>query len=296
MEFIEKFAGANSFASSFTTGSGDDVGLIIEDIILYTLLPFGQLIMRMYKYGGSLDKPYLLLLMFPSFGILVNLLNPLNPDFGSNITRWIIYSIALGWIAPLMGYFKLINKVEDTNNLDAVFLMPIFFRFIVIAVLMFVQFDETYLQLIIHTILFSIMMLTNFVHLAIRPQCNSGNNKDAGSRFLKVLMDTTFQYGIIFFFMGMLTKTKNFASEIYEMKIPIFDNIGVFMESISWIFGAMLAYITTNMIDANYNTDNKKPYKNDDVCKGDISALRYVFSVTLFITGLTYYLFQSSFF
>jgi hypothetical protein len=289
MEFIEKFAGAGSFGDSLISGSGDDVGLTVEDIFLYTLLPFGQLIMRIYKYGGSLDKPYLLLLMFPSFGFLVNFLNPYDADFGSNMLKWSVLGVVIGWIAPLMGYYKLINKVEDADNLDAAFFIPIFVRLLLVLGFMYFQFETTFMPYIINLVLFGILMLTNFIHLALRKQCNSNNNKDVGSRFVKVLIDTIFQYGIIFFFMGMFTKTKHFASDLYDVEIPLFQNVGIMVESITWSFGAMFGYITTNMIDSSYGTDNKSPYKNDDVCKGDISALRHVTSVLVLLGGLIYY-------
>ncbi len=297
MNFIEKFAstneGAKSFIESLLSGSGDNVGLTIEDIILYTFLPFGQLIMRIYKYGGSLDKPYLLLLLYPSFKFLSNFLNPFDPDFSRNLIKWSVIGAAVGWIAPLMGYYNLLNKIEDGDNLDAVFFIPIFVRFLFVLGFMYLQFDPIYVPYIINIALFGILMFTNFIHLSIRKQCNSGNNKDAGNRFFKVLMDTILQYGVIFFFMGMFSKTKNFASELYDINIPVFENFGVLIESITWCTGAMFGYIFTNIIDTNYDTDNNPPYKNDDTCRGNISPLRSIISLIVLITGFIYYAWQN---
>ncbi len=296
MELIEKFAGAGSFYSSFVTGAGDDVGLTLEDMTLYTILPFGQLFMRMFKFGGSLDKPYLLFLMFPSFGLLVNVLNPFDSEFKHNMMKWGILSLLTGWIAPLFGYAKLLKKVDNSNNMDAIMLLPIFFRFIIVATLLYIDFDDYYRPLVIHFALFFIMMLTNFIHLAIRPQCNSGNSKNSGNRFWKILVDTVLQYGIIFFFIGMIAKTRNYAEDLYSKPIPLMNNIGELIQSIIWCIGASFAYTMTNMIDSNYNTDNTPPHKNDDVCKGETSQLRSTISFIVLITGLLYNLWVNRFF
>jgi hypothetical protein len=293
---MELFGGAKEFGASFLTGAGDDVGMKTEDIFLYTLIPFGQLFMRMYKFGGSMDKPYLLLLMGPSFPFISTLLNPFDPDFGRNMIRYTMLMWILGCVAPILGYFKLINKVEGGNILDPVIIMPIGIRIIIIALLIYYNYEDEYKEIIIHLALFLIMMLTNFTHLMIRPQCNSSNNSNYGMRFLKVLMDSFFQYGIIFIILGMFAKSKQFAMELYDKPIPFFNNIGEITETLVWIMGAMFGYILTNMFDANYNTDNSKGHINDDVCRGELSSLRYVSSVVLLIVGMVYYIWQNRMF
>ena len=60
----------NKFLSSFLTFKGDKVNMNLLEMLMYGMIPgFGQLLMRVDKFGGSLDKPYLLfpLLLFPPF-------------------------------------------------------------------------------------------------------------------------------------------------------------------------------------------------------------------------------------
>ena len=139
-------------------------------------------------------------------------------------------------------------------------------------------------------------MLTNAIHLLIRPQCNSSNNTNHGMRFLKVLMDSFFQYGIIFFLLGIMSKSKMFAIELFEKPVSFYNNVGEIIETVIWALGAMFGYILTNMFDANYNTDNSDRHENDDACKGDTSALRNVTSVVIFIIGMLYYMWQNRMF
>jgi hypothetical protein len=291
---MELFNGANSFAASFLTGAGDNVDMKTEDIFLYTLLPFGQLIMRIYKYGGSLDKPYLLLLMAPAFKFMTTLLDPFNPEFGKNMVKWTLLMWASGFITPLLGYLNLIKSTESESIIDLAILIPIGIRVILIAVLVYFNFeDNVFKKFIVNMILFSFMMFTNFIHLSIRRQCNPKYKYNGGKRFLKVLMDSFFQYAIILLILGIFAKTKFFAYELYDTPVPFYNNVGEVLETIVWISAAIFGYILTNMFDANYNTDNSPGNKNDDVCQGDISDLRCVISSIMLVVGLLYYYLQN---
>jgi hypothetical protein len=285
-----------TLGQSFISEEGDDVNMTTEDVFLYTLLPFGQLFMRMIKHGGSLDKPYLLLLLGPSFYFMGVILDPLHERFGRNIILSLFIMWAVGWITPLLGYYGLLNKVEGGSILDLVILIPIAIRFLLIILLINIGFDNNYKDLIMHGILFFIMMLTNFMHLMIRPQCNSSNSSNHGERFLKILMDTIFQYGIIFFILGWFLKTKMFAYELYAKPLGLFNSVGDLMETITWCLAAIFAYASINMIDVNYSTDYTQGYANDDTCKGNISALRISISTLLFVLGLLYFYYQNRYF
>jgi hypothetical protein len=293
---MELFGKDSDFGKSFTSLEGDDANIKVEDIFLYGALPFGQLFMRMVKYGGSLDKPYLLLTLVPSFVFMSVILDPLHPRFTRNIILWTFVMWAVGWIAPLLGYFKLLNKVEGGSILDPIILLPIGIRFLLILLLVIMNFDNTYKDLLMHVVLFFIMMLTNFIHLMIRPQCNSSNNSNHGLRFLKVLMDTFFQYGIIFLIVGMFLKTKMFAYSLYAKPIPYFDSIGNLFETIVWCLGAMFAYIFVNMIDVNYDTDNTPGHAGDDACSGYTSDARKVVSSLIFLIGIIYFVWVNRYF
>jgi len=65
-------ASDDKFLKSIISGSGDDVNVAISDVVLYSVLPFGQLFMRIYKYNGSLDKIYLMLLIHIKYSQLTN--------------------------------------------------------------------------------------------------------------------------------------------------------------------------------------------------------------------------------
>jgi hypothetical protein len=220
-------------------------------------------------------------------------LNQNNYDYARDVIISFIVMIVLGLVFPLLGYFKLINKIENSRILGWELLMPIFLRFILIAGFTFLSIQSGMKELAVSLILFTFVMLTNFIHLATRKQCNSSNNRNAGWRFLKVFMDTLFQFAIIFLFVGVFNKTRQYANELYDIELTELFKLGDIIESFIWIFGLVFGFILTNMIDSNFDTSDKPPkYEDDSVCKGDISALRITTSSLLFVITLGYYIYQ----
>ena len=291
MNFIENFKiNQDVWRTAFTSGSGDDVNMEIDDIFLYTLLPFGQLFMRIFKYNGSLDKIYLLLLLIPSFWFIVNLLNINHPSYYKQLLISYLITCVSNAIPAIIGYYKKINKVDDDQGqvLDISIFIPIILRFLLGFGMIYINYNPV----IMHIILFSIVMITVYINLKLRHQCNIYNSNETGNRFKKVLLDSVFIYSIIFIITGSILRLKQIKkfAELFSKPIQYYGTRGHIILMIGWIGGALLGYILNNMININFNTKFEPPYNEDDVCKGVVSPFKIVFTIILLIVSLVYYI------
>ncbi len=269
------------------------------DLVLFILAPFGDLFMRSSNYyNGSLDKIYLFIVStIASLVFFSNLVDWYHP-------RWLVNTIAsylamcvFNLPSALLGYYGKIHKVPDTEKvIDLWILIPIVIRVLIglIIIPLYLNFPEV-APYLIHITLFLVLMFTNFIHLAKRKQCNPKNNTNHGKRFVKVLIDTLMQYGIIFLIIGFLLKLQIIEGgvSLFSTKVKYFGNVGEIILMLGWMGGALIGYIFNNMIDINFGTKFQPPYDNDDTCKGDIEKFHIVFVVIFIITSLIYFVYQT---
>ncbi len=300
MNLIENFKISNSgWKTAFTSTDGDDVDMKVEDVLLYTFLPFGQLFMRIFKYNGSLDKIYLLLGLIGSGWFVHRLFDTYEPNYWG----WLIISYfvasALNAIPAVLGYYKKLNKVDDEQSsvFDFAILIPIFCRFLFGFAMIYINFyvGDFIGPIMIHLTLFLFIMLAVFIRLVRRRQCNSTNNQNTGKRFVKVLFDSIFIYTIIFIISGMVLKMQKFEGymSFFATPVPYYGTMGDFMLMIGWAGGALLGYMFNNMLDTTFNTKFEPPYNDDDVCKGEISSFKITVTSILLIVSVIYYVSNS---
>ena len=244
----------NKFFDSFLTLKGDKVDMSILEVIIYSLIPiFGQLLMRINKFGGSLDKPYLF------FPIL------LIPPFS--------------FIPTLIAKFGFLKKTNGVDMLDGFIIIPVIFKFILILFAAQIgQHAGVALQtgLILLTI-----FAANMISILIEERCKKIQG-GYGGKLIKGLSDSMFQYGFailllfstsfIPFIGALLRSLRNIAPDGKLIQV---------IDAIIWSFGLIFGYIFMNMMDTNY-------YTPTEGCKGDIGLARMIISIIAFAVALVY--------
>jgi len=220
---------------------GDKVDMNILEMGLYGIMPMGQLLMRLIKYNGSLDKLYLL---FPLF---------LIPPF-SFIP--VIFA-KLGWIK---------KSADSVPPIDIYVLIPIIFRFILILFIKQVaEFGSFFLQV---GLVLGALIGTNVLRHYHARKCD--NISIIGS-ITKGSFDSMLEYsfGVMTTFLVMFIP---FIGEILEfiLTIPI-PYVSQIVESLIWGFGFAGGYLMVNMFDANFD-------KGKDYCSGKVSNTRMIIS------------------
>jgi len=236
---------------NFIDLSGDSVDMSLLEMGIYTIVPFGQLIMRVQKYGSSLDKPYLL---FPLF---------LIPPFSI--------------IPVLFAKFGLLHKSNIKNIIDIYILIPIIFRFILIVIFglgLFRSFSSPLLQAIL--VLISLISI-NLYRTSLDDNCVK-NEAPIENKIIKQVADSMAQYSI-----GLLTISLVYFIPFFNILLsltgaipfPIIGNLGTIMNATFWSIGLAGGYVIVHMYDAYIN--NK-----DETCSTKIDSLRTIISVIAF--------------
>jgi hypothetical protein len=280
-------------ASLIPNTPGDDVNMKDEDIALYAILPFGQLFMRIFKFNGSIDYSILWLCTLPSFIFLYNLLDIYSFTAAYFIKLTISFALmaGLGSVPGIFAKQKKIKKAEPGHLFSYTMILPLISRIVLVIGLAFAldYSDYDMKTVIMHTILFFILMFTNFLIINFEASECQNVNLDTLNTFLHVLMNTCAEYGIIFFFIGVAAKGRALAYDAYSAPVPLFGDVGEIIEAVLWIIGAIVAHVIIKMFHLTYNPDG--------ICNtdGDLSDLRYVLSGITFLLGLIYYIGQSKY-
>ena len=248
----------NLFSGIFNL-QGDKVDMGILEMLFYGLVPMmGQIFMRIFKYGGSLDKPYL---FFPLFFI---------PPF-SFIP--VIFA-KLGWI----------KKTNAGTPLDIYLLIPIIFRFILIILLTNIPSIRGINRFILQTVLLlGALLLANILHVASEKRCKDKHKFNLFGSLLKESSDSMLQYAagvlgtflVLFIpYIGTIIKTIN------SLPIPYISQI---IESVIWGLGIATGYLLINMYDGNF-------LSAEEACTGKIGHVRILISIVAFAASIVYQL------
>lgn len=246
----------NKFFKSFLTFKGDKVDMNILEMLLYGLIPgFGQLLMRVDKFGGSLDKPYLLfpLLMFPPFS----------------------------FIPVLIAKFGFLNKESGESVLDIYVLIPIIFRFILIFVM--AQIGSPGGLLLQVALIFAAILLTNVIHALTSERCKAVSG-GFGKKLVKSMADSMVEYGagvLLLFSTSFIPIIGGLLEGLRDIPLPVVGNISSVIDGALWSIGLVCGYMIMNMIDVNY-------YSANDSCAGNIGTIRMIVSIIAFAAAIVY--------
>jgi len=227
---------------------GDKVEMNLLEMGFYGIMPMGQLLMRVTKFNGSLDKWYLLfpLLLIPPFS----------------------------FIPVIFAKLGFIKKIPGGSPLDIYVLIPIIFRFILI--LFIKQVAEIGSFMLQVGLVFGALLATNILRHYKSRNCN---NLITGIK--KGAFDSMFEYafGVMTTFLVMFIP---FIGEILEfvLTIPI-PYITQIVESMIWGLGFAGGYMMVNMFDNNF--ENTKDY-----CAGKVSTTRMIVSGIAMAAALIY--------
>jgi hypothetical protein len=245
----------NKFFSSFLTIKGNKVDMSIIEMLKYGLLPgFGQLLMRIDKFGGSLDKPYLL---FPLF---------LFPPFS--------------FIPVLIAKFGFLKKENSKDILDIYIIIPIIFRFILMFIMAYIGNDNLLLQF---GLTFGSVILANILHVTNNEQCKSIKGS-FGKMTIKILADSMIEYsaGIaVLLGVSFIPIVGTLLNVFRIINLPVIGNISKTIDITLWSIGLVCGYMIMNMLDTNY-------YSTKDSCGGNIGTLRLLISIIAFAMSVFY--------
>ena len=226
------------------------------EMLMYGMIPgFGQLLMRVDKFGGSLDKPYLLfpLLLFPPFS----------------------------FIPVLVAKFGFLKKEKGENILDIYILIPIIFRFILIFVM--AQIGSPGGLLLQVALIFGAVLLTNIIHVLTEERCK--NIKGSfGNKLVKEIADSMIEYsaGIaVLFFTTFIPFIGEILEGLRDTPFPGLTNLSGVIDTTLWSIGLVCGYMVMNMIDVNY-------YSANEACTGKIGAVRIIISIIAFAIAIIY--------
>ncbi len=228
---------------------GTDFGYI--KFILYSLIPLiGQLLMRVNEFGGSLDKPWLLIFAIPPFSLIPT-------------------------IAGKMGFIK---HTGAESPLDIYGLIPIIFRMIFILFVLDYT-DTTNLFIISSAVLLSILF-TNLIHGLTAVDC-SEHDVNVFTRIAKSSSDSLIMYGAAVFG-TLIIRFIPFVGLFFNIlaKLPI-PHVDIILESLIWGLGLMMGYLIINMYDVNY-------LSKEDYCSGKFQSVRLIIGVIAFAMAFGY--------
>lgn len=187
-------------------------------ILIYGIIPLGQLWARIFLLNGSLDKWYM---MFPLF-----LFPPLS------------------FIPLIMMKFGFIKPGQGANPIDKIMWLPIIAKFIIPFLLGFIV-DEDDHELIFGIVAFVLQLLMIIVANMTRRYLNC--DSVTINSFGKATVDSVIAYGIgdiVPFVMGWLP----YVGIVYSI-ISMIPFIGSFVDSIFWSLGFAATYIVINMFN-----------------------------------------------
>lgn len=226
------------------------MGMNVWKIFLYSLLPMGQLFMRIFEFNGSLDKWYLLfpLLLIPPFS----------------------------FIPVTLGYFGYIKKLNKGPLVDIYVLLPIIARFIFI--LLISQIENISMLFLQVGILIVFLFIANMIRLYTTRKCEKSS---FWGRTVKGIFDSMAQYGfgvMTVFLIQFIPFIGQILGLLMNLSIPYLSQ---FIESTVWALGLTGGYMFMNMIDANFENDK-------DYCLGDISSGRMITSAIVMLIAILY--------
>lgn len=246
----------NRFLKSIFNLEGDKVEMNILEMLMYGLIPgFGQLLMRVDKFGGSLDKPYLLfpLLLFPPFS----------------------------FIPVLIARFGFLKKETGSNILDIYVLIPIILRFVLIFVM--AQIGSVGGFALQAGLIFAGIFATNMIHVLTEERC-----KDTvggfGGKLVKEMSDSMIEYAmgaLLLFSTEFIPIIGEVLEGLRNIPFPIVGNVSQVIDASIWSIGLVCGYMMMNMIDVNY-------YSAEDACSGKIGAIRTIISIIAFAVSIFY--------
>lgn len=262
-KFIQFFSSLkdNKFIKSCLTFKGDKVDMSMKEMLIYGLVPgIGQLLMRIDKFGGSLDKPYLLfpLLFFPPFS----------------------------FIPVLVAKFGFLKKDTGVHVIDFYILIPIIIRFIIILLLFKIINPSNILGLLITIILvFGGVTLANYMHLTSQEKC-----KDVSSTFINKLIksasDASYEYATgvgVLFLTTFIPVVGEIIDFIREIPLPFIGNLSQLIDTSIWGIGLICGYLILNMVDVNY-------FDTSTVCGANINKLRIIIGAIAFVMSVGFQL------
>lgn len=283
----------SEYKVSWYSEDGDDVDMKDEDIALYSILPFGQFWMRIFKFNGSMDNMWLWLFSLPTLFFIYAVLDIYSSTATYLIQLIISYALmaALGSVPGIWAKQKKIKKAEPGNLFSYSMILPLVARCLIVIPLAYAfdEFSFTARAITTEAIMFLILMFSNFLNITFEVSDCEKNNLDTLGTFLHVLMDTFAQYGFIYLFTSMSVRARVLAFDTFSAPVPYFGDVGDILELIFWIIGAIVAHILTKMINKSFNKSDKC---NTD---GTVSALRKALSGIIFLVGLLVYLGQIHF-
>jgi hypothetical protein len=246
------------FWKSFTTGKGDKVEMSVFEVILYILVPFaGQPIMRIHKFGGSLDKPYLLfpLLLIPPFSIL----------------------------PTLLAYFGFLDKIEGSNPLDVYIIIPTIIKLILIFFA--VELGSSRGKLLHTLIIISAIMFANTLHMYTQEYCKTIPDTIFTGKLGKIAIDSMLEYGLAV----LIVLSLQFFPVIGKILTALKEQEGLLsnvVESLAFGLSVAFAYLIVNMVDVNY-------VEKTDICNGSVGPWRGSISLIIFAIGIFIQLYSS---
>ena len=226
------------------------------EMLMYGLIPgFGQLLMRVDKFGGSLDKPYLLfpLLLFPPFS----------------------------FIPVLIAKFGFLKKEKGENILDIYVLIPIIFRFILIFVM--AQIGSPGGVLLQAALIFGAIFMTNMIHVLTEERCKSVKG-GFGGKLVKEMADSMLEYAVgvlLLFSTEFIPVVGELLEGLRDIPFPVVGKISSVIDTTIWSIGFVCGYMIMNMIDVNY-------YSANESCTGKIGAVRIIISIIAFAVAFFY--------
>jgi hypothetical protein len=211
--------------------------------------------MRVDKFGGSLDKPYLLfpLLLFPPFS----------------------------FIPVLIAKFGFLKKEKGENILDIYVLIPIIFRFILIFVM--AQIGSPGGVLLQGALIFGAIFITNLIHVLTEERCKSVSG-GFGGKLVKEMADSMIEYAIgvlLLFSTEFIPVVGEILETMRDIPFPVVGKISQVIDTTIWSIGLVCGYMIMNMIDVNY-------YTADEACTGKIGAIRIIISIIAFAAAFVY--------
>ena len=239
--------------NSFLTIKGDSVNMSLGEMALYTILPLGQFLMRIDKFGGSLDKPYLL---FPFF---------LFPPFSI--------------IPVLIAKFGFLVKKEGSKILDIYILIPIIFRFILMFTM--AHYGIPGGPILQAALVFAAIAITNIINLLNNSRCKTNKDSFFG-KFIKQIGDSMFEYSMgifIIFLISFVPFAGAFLNIISQIPLPFVGKVSQILDTILWSIGLIGGYMLIKMIDVNY-------YTNTEICSGKVGLLRIIISMIAFAVAI----------
>jgi len=231
-------------------GGGDKIKMNLFEYLLYSIVPLGEIFMRIFKMNGSLEQWFWLLppFLLPPFSFIPPL-----------VAQW-------GWI-------KKINSNISGQPIDGFILLPLIVNFL----LPFLINISTMNNLILNAIIIILTLIfMNLLHTDVSYNCGKDSKTSSIAILKKGFYDSLLQYAgatlttllipeIIMLIPGLEEFDAVFA-------IPV---IGSIVTNGIWAFGLVGMYLLMNMYDINTEAS--------ELCNPQSMWLRSIIAIIGFI-------------